>query len=163
MKVGLAALALCLVGCAPAPLTLSDADRSILREVERANPEHRDALRARLVDAHPEWSEDARSAVLAGEISNGMTPEQVVCAWGFPRGRTPDWWKGPCEREQWEYRGPESRVYVQVFGKLVDAEWEHDNGHREWLIQDKRRWRLQSGGGYELLNPDEHTHARKPF
>jgi hypothetical protein len=132
-------------GCAPAPLKLSDSDRSTIRRIERAEPDQRDALRARLIDAHPEWSEDAKSAVRAGEISNGMTPEQVVCAWGFPDRRTPDWWKGPLEREQSEYRAGDSRVLLEVYGKLWDAEWWQGDHQREWLIQNNRRVRVLPG------------------
>ena len=57
--------------------------------------------RANVAAAHPEWSEQVRQDVAAGQIRVGMTKDQVLAAWGQPctpcRGTRStsagDWWE----------------------------------------------------------------------
>lgn len=63
---------------------------------------HKSQLRQELVNRHPEWSEAIKNNILKGSVSLGMTQEQFLASWGYPRdiNRTV---RARETKEQWVY------------------------------------------------------------
>jgi hypothetical protein len=85
-----------------------------------------DADQQSILQAHPEWPQDVRAAVMAGIICAGMSPEMVRVAWGRPT-RTSS--RGePGQHETWHYEGRPSAV-ERLAGRGRD-----DAGASEWTV-----------------------------
>jgi hypothetical protein len=70
---------------------------------------------------NPEWPPDVQQAAAAGEVTKGMTRNQVLAAWGFPYSRQrylidegP-----PFEHEAWRYRNVVPPMEVSFEGDGV--------------------------------------------
>ena len=72
----------------------------LMKECRRAAaPENLKALRRRLLEFYPQWSEADRKRISEGTPFVGMTAEQLVACLGEPREKN----KKPAGQEQWVY------------------------------------------------------------
>ncbi len=115
------------------PIAISDTERSLASWVSsdlaprsRTTPTRADEARRQLVDNHPEWPEDARQAILNGEVLPGMTRPQAMAACGIGFMREMSYRP---YRERWFYdRDPLIVVLYFLDDTLVGAKGidEHD-------------------------------------
>lgn len=104
---------------------MSGVERSRALEVQSGDPVIAESARADIIAGHPEWTSEAKNAVMRGEVITGMTRLQVCAAWGadnslrqiaggFMSDRTP--------RERWLYdRAPLLVMAYFADGVLVKA------------------------------------------
>lgn len=64
-----------------------------------------DQRRRNYVEAHPDLSEEVREAILAGDLAEGMTPDEVIAVRGKPAVEQGDARAG--EAARWTYGYPE--------------------------------------------------------
>jgi hypothetical protein len=85
-----------------------------------------DSGRHSILQAHPEWPQEVRAAVVTGIICAGMTPDMVRAAWGHPTRTSAE--DGINQRETWYYEG-RPRAVDQLGGQA-----RYDAGVREWTV-----------------------------
>jgi hypothetical protein len=90
------ALVLPQVGCSvvdqvlfpPQRLGLSSDERMVIDKISTRDPERGLAAREEMLTRHPEWPDEVKDAVRAGELSKAMTRVQALSAWGWPSWRS---------------------------------------------------------------------------
>lgn len=121
-----------LTGCNLAP-RYWDIPKDQRLELDRihALPEAQAAQeRARFASAHPEWSEQERLAIAAGEITQGMNALQVYAAWGKPiRGGRLNSFLGPPDIESWYYSDTTPQLQADFFEARLSGPYYFDPRH----------------------------------
>jgi hypothetical protein len=86
--------------------------------------------RARFASAHPEWSEQERLAIAAGEITQRMDALQVYAAWGKPiRGSRINSFLGPPDIETWVYSDTTPQLQADFFEARLSGPYYFDTRH----------------------------------
>jgi hypothetical protein len=108
-------------GCgSPRPLKLSDEERAAVDLVSSARTDERTSGREHMLRLHPDWPLETHQAVTAGEVTIGMTRDQVLAAWGLPSSR----WKpliATALAEVWRYRCVDPPLVVWFEGDTVTS------------------------------------------
>lgn len=92
------------------------------RSLESLDEVGRAEIRHQMIAQYPDWPDDVKAMIARGEISKGMSRQQVACAWGAPT-EVQRVWKGPRGGPQaWKYSGVSPKVSLYFpYDRLIDV------------------------------------------
>jgi len=107
-----------------------------------------EAVRAEILERHPEWPKDVCKAIRGGRVELGMTPQQVVAAIGLPNEWPGAWWDAYAARphgfgggDALAYKSARYRLQQWSYGQAPQNLWVFYEDGRVYRIRDNRTGR----------------------